>query len=293
VLACGTRFGKSTIGVYECVAALLEPRDHALGWVVAPTYELTKRIFDQVLAILNQRFAHRVLSFDARNHSVIVANLGGGRSELRARSADKPAGLLGESLTFLVVDESAKLRDDVWDLHLAPRLIDQRGWALLISTPGGNNWFFRAFRRGQKRRDPEYESWALPTTDNPHVPADMIEAERKRLAPEEFAQQYLAQFTGVEHDPCDLCKGPKVDAIPVIIVHDDEEPPQCTECGKYVHSDGTTAVMLWPDGQLYTMVVNLQTRPALVTPSLPGERNSNIALPLADGTPPSLPERTS
>jgi hypothetical protein len=32
VLACGTRLGKSTCGAMECVAALLEPCESALGW---------------------------------------------------------------------------------------------------------------------------------------------------------------------------------------------------------------------------------------------------------------------
>jgi hypothetical protein len=40
VLACGTRWGKSTCAAMEAVAALLEPRERAVGWLVAPTYEV-------------------------------------------------------------------------------------------------------------------------------------------------------------------------------------------------------------------------------------------------------------
>ena len=267
VVACGTRFGKSTVGIFECVAALLEPRQQALGWVIAPTFELTRRIFDKVVEIIFQRFPHRLLSFDRRTHSVIVANLGGGRSELRARSADKPTGLLGESLDFLIVDEAAKLKDEVWNEHLAPRLIDRRGWGLLLSTPGGPGWFWRAYRRGQNGRDADYKSWSMPTTSNPHIPLDLIEAERHRLEPQLFQREYLAQFQGVENEPCDRCGGPKRDAIAVIVLKGAEQPLHCTECNKLVHMDGTTAVALWDGGKTHTMIVSIQSRGA--KPNLP------------------------
>jgi len=52
-------------------------------------------------------------------------------------SADRPDGLLGEAIHFLIVDEAAAVRDNVWDEYLAPRLIDRDGWALLVSTPHG------------------------------------------------------------------------------------------------------------------------------------------------------------
>src|SRR5215813_5842877 len=66
VLACGVRWGKSTAAAMEAVAALLEPRDRALGWIVAPTYDSARRIFDEVVRTLHQHFAHRVLRYDAR-----------------------------------------------------------------------------------------------------------------------------------------------------------------------------------------------------------------------------------
>src|SRR5207244_2332825 len=120
VVACGTRFGKSTIGAYEAVAALLEPRERALGWLVAPTYDLTSRIFRRVLETMQAHVPHRVLRVDPRTHVIVIANLGGGVSELRAKSADRPVSLLGEAIDFAIVDESAQLRDEVWTEHLSP-----------------------------------------------------------------------------------------------------------------------------------------------------------------------------
>lgn len=241
VVACGTRFGKSVLATYEAVAFLLAPSDGALGWLVAPTYELTRRVYERVINVLYERMPHRVLTLDERQHVIRVANLGGGVSELRARSADKPAGLLGEALDFLIVDEADKVRDDVWDGYIAARLVDRDGTALLISTPSTvNAWFFKQFRRGKK--DPDYQSFAMPTTSNPHISPDLVEAERARLDPDEFRCQYLGEFLGIDTTPCTTCGGPDRYARASISLTVPELPRYCADCGLIVHEDGTTAV---------------------------------------------------
>lgn len=255
VVACGTRFGKSIVGIHECIASLLEPREQARGWLVAPTFDLTKRIFDRVVAILHERFAHRIVSYDTRNHRIVIVNLAGGESELRAMSADRPAGLLGESLDFLVIDEAASIREGTWEQSLAPRTLDRQGSVLLLSTPDGGGWFHREFRRGQKGRDADYQSFQLPTSMNPHVPAEAIEAERKRLPPDVFAAQYEAQFVNVPIEVCETCKGPARGAMRILFIHDGLEPARCVECGEIVNDDGSTAVGLTEDGEREATVI--------------------------------------
>src|SRR6185295_4155500 len=96
VLACGTRFGKSTCAAMEACAGLLESRNATLGWVVAPTYDLTKRIWQRVVQTFQEKLPHWVKLVLPREHRLLVVNLAGGISEVRAKSADQPAGLLGE-----------------------------------------------------------------------------------------------------------------------------------------------------------------------------------------------------
>src|SRR6516165_9007426 len=90
VVACGTRFGKSTAAAMEAVAALLQPCDSKLGWLVSTQYDATDRIFKHVVRVLTTKFAHRVLVNSPREHRIVVTNLGGGTSELKAKSADRP-----------------------------------------------------------------------------------------------------------------------------------------------------------------------------------------------------------
>lgn len=262
VVACGTRFGKSMIGAYEAVAALLEPREHGRGWLCAPTYDLTSKIFKRVVEIMHTHFPRRIKSFNERTHTITVWNFGGGETELRAKSTDKPVSLLGEALDFVIIDEAARVRDDVWEEHIAPRLLDRNGWALFLSTPDGGGWFHKEFRRAQKKKDPDYAGWQFPTTANPHISAELIEAERGRLGADVFRAQYLAEFVDVPIEPCDTCHGPRPDALCCITLHNDEQPLRCSECDGYVGEDGETRVTIWPNGETYTMVMILQAGPA-------------------------------
>jgi hypothetical protein len=240
VLACGSRFGKTTAAIYECVAALLEPRERSQGWFVAPSYEITGRSFERVVAVFQTHFRHRVARLDSRE--IAVVNLGGGTSVLRAKSADRPALLLGEALDFLVVDEAARLKRDVWEGHLCQRLIDRDGWSLLISTPNGPGWFYEQFRLGQRGRDPGVESWSMPSSANPHLDRATLEAEQARLGPERYAQEFMAQFLEVEPELCEVCGGIDPDAPDWAELLPWEELRTCPACGEPVDEDGHTLV---------------------------------------------------
>ena len=248
VLSCGTRFGKSTCAAMEACVGLLEPRNAALGWVVAPTYDLTKRIWQRVVHTFQEKLPHRVKEVLPREHRLLVVNLAGGISELRAKSADQPAGLLGEALDFVVIDEAGSIRDDVWPSYVMPRLIDRRGWSLVVGTPKGPGWFHGEFKRGQKNRDPDCESWAMPSWTNPHVSAETIDAEKNRLTPELFDQQFGAKFIGVPKEPCETCGGPREDAVGEVTApegfgeNDDSFLACCPECGMFVDAEGRCLV---------------------------------------------------
>lgn len=258
VVACGTRWGKSTVAVYETIAALLEPRERALGWLVAPTYELTRRVFERVVAVVHGSLRHRVRRYDPRGHVIVLVNLGGGYSELRARSADRPAGLLGDALDFLVVDECTEVREDVWDEYIAARLIDRDGTALLLSTPTDvGSWFYRQFRRA--RKDPAYAAFAMPTVTNPHIDPALVEAERARLSPDAFGAQYEARFAGVDTTKCDTCGGPDQFASAVVTLRGDEQPKACPECQRLVGDDGLTRVAL-ADGRMHCSIIRFVSR---------------------------------
>ncbi len=191
-LACGVRWGKSLCAAMEGIATALAPCERSMGWVVAPTYDLAEKIFREVEHHALAHLRSRVVRVSERE--LVLLNLGGGRSTIRAKSADNPNSLLGEGLDWLIIDEAARLKPEIWQAYLSQRLIDKKGWALLISTPRGKGWFYDFFRRGQDKEDKEHESWNLPSWSNPTLDRNLIEQEREKLPERVFRQEYGGEF---------------------------------------------------------------------------------------------------
>ena len=194
VLACGVRWGKSRCAAMEALAASLEPRDRSFGWVVAPTLDLAEKVFREVVIIAAEHLPHRIITLRESEKRIVLRNLGGGVSEIRGKTADNPVSLLGEGLDWLIVDEAARMKPMIWESHLSQRLIDRRGWALLISTPKGKGWFFDLWRRGQDDDDHDCASWNSPSWQNPYLDRGLIEQERERLPERVFGQEYGGKF---------------------------------------------------------------------------------------------------
>jgi hypothetical protein len=193
VVACGVRWGKTLCAAMEGIAAAMEPADRSIGWVVAPTYDLADRVFREIVLVATRELAHHVVELSESERRLVLRNMGGGLSEIRAKSADNDVSLLGEGLDWLIVDEASRLKPSIWQSHLSQRLIDKKGWALLISTPKGKGYFHDLFRRGQGR-DAGFQSWNYPSWTNPLLDRKLIEHERERSPAAVFRQEYGAEF---------------------------------------------------------------------------------------------------
>jgi hypothetical protein len=102
--------------------------------------------------------------------------------------------MLGEGVTFAVLDEAATMPPMVWEQIIRPTLADYRGGAMLISTPRGRNWFYKRWLSGQDELQKEWKSWTFPSASNPHLHPDEIEAMREELPTLIFEQEVLAKF---------------------------------------------------------------------------------------------------
>ena len=193
VVACGVRWGKTMCAAMEGLAAAMAPAERSMGWVVAPTYDLADKVFREIELLVSRHLRHRVVTLREHEGRIVLRNMAGGVSEIRKKSADNPVSLLGEGLDYLIVDEAARLKPSIWEGHLSQRLIDRKGWALLISTPRGKGWLFELFQRG-KRGEPDCASWNAPSWDNPYLDRAVIEAERARLPERVFRQEYGGEF---------------------------------------------------------------------------------------------------
>ena len=193
IVACGVRWGKTWCSAMEGLAAAMSPAERSVGWVVAPTYDLADRVFREIQLAVMKHLRHRVVMMKENDRRIILRNMAGGTSEIRAKSADNPVSLLGEGLDWVIVDEASRLKPLIWQSHLSQRLLDKQGWALLISTPRGKGYFHDLFLRGQGR-DGDYRSWNYPSWTSPLLNSATIEEERARVPERVFRQEYGAEF---------------------------------------------------------------------------------------------------
>jgi hypothetical protein len=114
--------------------------------------------------------------------------------KILVRGADNPDSLRGVSLTYLVMDEVAFIKADIWERVLRASLSDKKGRAMFISTPSGRNHFYDWYQLGQSGDDEEWKSWHFTTSDNETIDPKEIEAAKRTLSSFAFNQEYLSSF---------------------------------------------------------------------------------------------------
>lgn len=183
VVACGRRWGKTTLGL---ALAVRHARRGCRVWWVAPTYGLAFQPWRTLKAALSEEWEHKLEA--ERN-----IDLPGGGS-ITVKSADDPDSLRGVGLDFAIVDEAAFVNPEAWTAALRPALSDRCGEALIISTPRGRNWFYHAYQRGADSLIEEWMSWRYPTAANPLIRPDELAEARAVLPKRIYQQEYEAQF---------------------------------------------------------------------------------------------------
>lgn len=184
VLGNGRRWGKTRFGVMECLDTASKG---GRAWWVAPTYKMAMVGWRPL-----RRLATKIPGTEIYKSDKQILLPGGG--EVSVRSSDNPDSLRGEGLDLVVLDECAFMAEESWTESLRPALSDRKGKGIFISTPKGRNWFWRMWMLGQDDKQNDYMSWQYPTSDNPYIDPEEIEAARRTLPERIFRQEYLAEF---------------------------------------------------------------------------------------------------
>jgi len=189
-MTCGRRWGKSLSASREAMKAMVKKPDQ-LGWIVAPTYELSNKVFREVYWAFHKHMPWMIKSSSASRMNIELHN----GSILLGKSADNPTSLIGEGLDFLIIDEASKIKSDVWWEALRPTIADKKGWVVFISTPTGKNWFYEIYVLGiDHEKNPAYESWSFTSYDNPYLDHEEINEARSKTPRDKFRQEWLAEF---------------------------------------------------------------------------------------------------
>lgn len=193
VLCNGRRFGKTTLAVEEMVGVAIAKKDRRIAYF-APTRDDAREITWSMLV----KKCENITTY--KNESLLqlkVMTQEGGESMIAlygwesVQERGKGRGLAND---FIVCDEVATYRNfwTGWNEVLAPTLIDRKGSAMFISTPKGFNHFYDLYN--EELKNPDFKSFHFTSYDNPHIPVEELDRERKSKPSDTFEQEYLANF---------------------------------------------------------------------------------------------------
>lgn len=187
VIAAGRRCGKSRLSAVTLLIEGINCPEGSAVMYVAPTLGQARTIIWDLLMELGRPI---IKSAHINNLEITLVN---GRKIL-VRGADNPDSLRGVSLTYLVLDEVAFIKPEIWEKVLRAALSDKKGRAMFISTPSGRNHFYDWYQLGQSGTDEEWKSWHFTTADNETIDPKEIEAAKKTLSSFAFNQEYMSSF---------------------------------------------------------------------------------------------------
>lgn len=191
VIVAGVRWGKSQLAAYLALKELLKNKKTI--WVIAPTYDLSKRVFDHLTAFIGNAGWRTILS-GVKGKPTPRIYVPAWNTKLVCKSAENPAGLLGEAVDLAILDEAQFLSKEIWEQYIRARLVSTQGRAIFIGTPLGKNYFYELFLRGQDENYSEWASFNYPTSSNPLIPKKELEEIKRTIPKETYLQNYEAIF---------------------------------------------------------------------------------------------------
>ena len=186
VIAAGRRTGKSRLAAWKLIIEGLAATKGSVFYV-APTQGQARDIMWDMLLELG----HSVIASSHVNNLQIKLVNG---ATIALKGADRPETMRGVSLKFLVMDEYADMKPEVWEQILRPALADQKGSAMFIGTPMGRNHFYDLYNYACISDDESFGGYHFTSYDNPLLDPKEIEAAKKSMSVFSFRQEFMASF---------------------------------------------------------------------------------------------------
>tara|TARA_R100000995_G_scaffold62647_1_gene32166 strand:+ start:2621 stop:3901 length:1281 start_codon:yes stop_codon:yes gene_type:complete len=187
VASCGRRFGKSYLAAWVLIIKALQSEDKDVFYV-APTFQQAKDILWSILKDVGQDV---IKNTHENTATITLVN----DRKIYLKGSDRPDTLRGVGLAYVVMDEYASMKPEVWEMILRPTLADVKGGALFIGTPAGKNHFHKLWLEAQlTENEKDWESYQFVSTDNPFLDPDEIQAAKKTMSTQAFRQEFEATF---------------------------------------------------------------------------------------------------
>jgi hypothetical protein len=166
----------------------LSKNDTIVYWV-SPTVNQATKIYKQILKAVLKTDIVKSNKGSMGDTEIIFEN----DSIIKFRSSAQEESLRGESVDYLIIDEAAFIKQEVFQTILLPMLNVRGKKCLIVSTPKGKNWYYYHVLKG-KGDNKKYKSFKFTSSDNPHSNEEIIQMAKESLPEVLFNQEYLAEF---------------------------------------------------------------------------------------------------
>jgi len=183
ILNIGRQFGKTMLGINQMLYWSINHKGCNIAWVT-PIYKQSKKVFDEMEKVTKSSGL-----FEYNRSDLTIS---GFNSQIQFFSGERPDNIRGNTFDYLIVDEMAFTRPELWSEVLSATVLVKGKKVIFISTPKGKNHFYQLSL--QPNYDNRYKYFHYSSYDNPMIDAEDLE-ERKRSLPKHiFEQEYLAKF---------------------------------------------------------------------------------------------------
>ena len=193
IVFAGKGMGKSMACAYIILKIFLDLwgevkkglRDSIKIWVVAPTYDLSRKVFNYFLSWL-LKLEPRINKFysDRAGPQLKITE----KIWVQGKSADEPQSLMGERLDLLVVDEAPYIKKSIFEHCLSPTMaLSEEARTFLIGTPRGKNWVYQRWLIAKEKG----AGFQFPSLVNPYLSSKRLGEIRDAISKEAWEQEYL------------------------------------------------------------------------------------------------------
>lgn len=183
VIVGGRRVGKTVMCIQECIRHCLTEPNRLVFWV-APTFRDAREIGFEELKKHLDVISPAIADINTTQLKITFVN----RSVIYFKGSDNPDSLRGRGLTLVIMDEAAFCKETLWPQIIRPALSDRNGYAVLISTPNGHNWFKDIYEADH------WSKFRWVTGMNPLITEQELDEVRAEISEIDFKQEYLAEF---------------------------------------------------------------------------------------------------
>ena len=186
VVSAGRRFGKSRLAAWILIIKALQSESKDVFYI-GPTFQQAKDIMWNML----KELLHGTDLIETTHENTATMKLTNGR-RISLKGSDRPDTLRGVGLAYVVLDEYASMKVEVWEQIIRPTLSDVKGGALFIGTPAGKNHFYDLYLEAEK--DEDWEAFQYTSIDNPLIDPKEVEVAKRTMSTQAFRQEFEASF---------------------------------------------------------------------------------------------------